>query len=72
MGQDDRCGLCGKNSCSHMNRKEHLGYDGGAVCGRKNVITNDFDVDAEITCKDCQRIIHGPRRKPKLILMDKI
>lgn len=58
MGQDDRCGICGKGQCKHLKTKEHPSVGGAALCKRKDVIlfTPGVDVDPDNVCKDCKAI----------------
>jgi hypothetical protein len=47
-----------------MKTKQHAGYFNplmgttASICGRKGVTVTEWDEDEEITCKQCQRIIH--------------
>jgi len=58
LGQDDRCGICGKGSCSHLSYKEHIETkEGKALCGEKrDPILNSPDcaVDPDVICLKCQ------------------
>lgn len=57
MGQDDRCGICGKDymRCPHA-LKEHYGTKEVALCGVKNPILFDeeTDTDPDVLCRRCQ------------------
>ncbi len=66
MGQDDRCGICGKGSCYHLSLyREHIKTrEGKALCGTRNAILNppDCAVDPDTICRRCQKKfqkIHG-------------